>query len=75
MSNSIINLEHELLLLTLSLYNNPVVPRNVVQVFIENISKFVSKIFLSYVEQQINLRMNKNHSELSTHLKNIMNDV
>lgn len=42
----LVNLENQLILLTLNLYNNPVVPRNVVQYFITSMDRFM---FQTYV--------------------------
>lgn len=52
--SSIVDLESELLLLTLSLYNNPALPRNIVQIFVDNVINFTNVTFRNYVNQHLN---------------------
>ncbi|OXU18863.1 hypothetical protein TSAR_016859 [Trichomalopsis sarcophagae] len=48
-----VDLETELLHLTLSLYNNPLIPRNVIQIFIDSLIKFTNSIFSEFLKQEI----------------------
>lgn len=49
------NLENELILLTLTLYNNPVVPRNIVQYFLSSTHNLIFKAQLPIVLAKIKL--------------------
>lgn len=50
--SSIVDLEYELTLLTLHLYDNPALPRNSVQIFIDTLINFVNVTFRAYMKQQ-----------------------
>lgn len=39
--SSVIDLESEMISMTLNFYNNPVIPRNVVQIFVDSLIDFV----------------------------------
>ena len=54
MNAPLIDLELELLVLTLSLYNNPVVPRNVVQFFIDTLTNFCNDKLAVFWQQKCN---------------------
>ena len=59
---SINELEFEVLRLTLELYNNPVVPRNVVQFFIDTLTKFINDVYLNSLQKQVE-KILQNESE------------
>lgn len=48
-----INLDYELLKITLSLYNNPLIPKKIVQFFIDTLIFFVYEIFLESIIYQL----------------------
>ena len=47
------NLEAELLKMTSTLYNNSVVPRNVVQFFLSTLMHVIHVVYFSYVKEQL----------------------
>lgn len=49
------DLEFQLLTLTLTLYNNPLIPRKVVQFFIDTLIYFIYEIFFPIIIQQLQL--------------------
>ena len=51
-----INLENEMLTLTLSLYSNPVIPRNIVQYFIDQVIHFTNVTYATYLQEQMKLK-------------------
>lgn len=53
MSN--VELEKVLILLTLKLYHNLLIPRNVIQLLIIILSDFIKQYFLTFIKQQISL--------------------
>ncbi|CAB0043767.1 unnamed protein product [Trichogramma brassicae] len=57
-----INLENELIFLTLRLYNDPVIPRNVVQDVIDDLKNFVHCTFQQYMKQQIKINVEETQS-------------
>jgi len=50
-----IDLESELLKLTLKLYNNKVIPRNAVQIFIDYLIEFTSTTYACFIKEKLNL--------------------
>lgn len=72
MSHSSINLENELLKLTLYLYSNPVIPRNVVQIVMEAVTNFFSEAYLNYMQQQIQLKSTTLHLRFAECVFDIM---
>ena len=51
-----IELKSKMLSLTLSLYSNPVIPRNVVQDFVDKIIDFTNNSFTNYINEQISFK-------------------
>lgn len=50
-----LDLEFQLLKLTLSLYNNPLIPRKIVQFFIDSLINFIFEIFFPIVIHQLRI--------------------
>lgn len=72
MSEHFIHLmEHELLLITLSLYNNSVVPRNVVQLFVDTIINFVNNKLMNYIKEQLKHRLATNIDQVFSYIQDI----
>lgn len=55
MMESTIDLEYELLKLTLMLYNNPLIPRKIVQFFIDSLIRFIFNLFIRILIENIKL--------------------
>ena len=68
---SSIDLEFELVKLTLSLYNNPLIPRKVVQFVIDRLISFVYNILIPILIQNIKL-IHKDHKVIED-IKKIIN--
>lgn len=68
---SIIDLESEMLLLTLSLYNNPALPRNIVQIFVDNIINFTNVTYRNYINQNLNLTSSKIDKQIVNFIQSI----
>ena len=65
-------MENELLKLTLNLYSNPVIPRNVVQTVMDAIINFFNITYLNYVQQQIKLKSDRLDEETTKDILSIM---
>ena len=57
MASSVVDLEFEMLALTLKLYNNYVVPRNVVQLVINSMINFVTDKLMLFIQHQLKLNL------------------
>ena len=55
-----IDLEHELLVITLMLYNNPLIPRNVVQLVIATFLGFINHSYMPFIVQH--MKVHKSYS-------------
>lgn len=62
-----IDLETEMIDLTLALYNNPVVPRNVVQLFVDTLINFTNTTFSNFIKQEM--------QKCSGHNDQILNNI
>lgn len=71
MSHNLVDLEHEMLFLTLSLYNNPTIPRNVVQLFVESLINIILSKCMIYIEKVMSTQQFSNTLEVLQFLKRI----
>ena len=67
-----INLENELLTLTLSLYSNPSIPRKIVQYFVDQIIHFTNTIYATYLREQMQLKFKNCDTQLFTNIQDIL---
>ena len=68
-----IDLEYEILNLILSLYSNPVMPRNVVQFFIDKIIHFTNEIYATYLREQVLLKFSRYDDKLVGAIQEVLN--
>ena len=64
LNQGLVDLEHQLLLITLLLYSNPTVPGNVVQFIVDILDEFIHLPYIPYLANQIKLN-SKLDNELS----------
>ena len=68
--NTIIDLEKELLLLTLQFYDNPLIPRNVVQCLFDTLNNFINNVYINYLQQEIKIH----YKDFNTDILKRVND-
>lgn len=66
------DLDYELCKLTLSLYNNPYLPRNIVQFFVDSLIHFIYNIFLPLILLIIKFKLPQGSDELYDNIKNAL---
>lgn len=69
--SDIVDLEFEMIYLTLSLYDNPSLPRNIVQIFVDHIINFVNVKFRAYMKQQLNVSLKRLDANTSHQIQSI----
>ncbi|KAL7296461.1 hypothetical protein TKK_0010467 [Trichogramma kaykai] len=75
MASPLVDLEQELISLTLSLYSKSAVPRNIVQLFVDSLSNFVNNKLMTFMEQQFNSFQVNNSGDVSKTLKKLKVDI
>ncbi|XP_051167361.1 uncharacterized protein LOC127285403 [Leptopilina boulardi] len=63
------DLEMEMLKLTLGLYNNLSIPRNVIQIFVDSITNFVNVTYQNYILEKLTVEFKEHHNILLDKVK------
>ncbi|XP_066590817.1 uncharacterized protein [Prorops nasuta] len=71
MASLLTELENELLLFTLKLYNNPIIPRKAVQIFIEMLYDFINNTYAKYIPKQLEIKLISYNPSIVTDLNQI----
>ena len=74
MCTSIVDLDYEMLSISLELYDNPIVPRNIVQKIITTLINFSTKT-LTWVEKKLNEKCQNDISNVLISLKSVMSEA
>ena len=75
MCTKVVDLEYEMLLLTLELYSCDVVPRNIIQKFIDMLINFSSNTFMSWVENKLTKSYNNDSFDPRGNLRTILSEA